>query len=69
QVYKDGFAWFEAVGREKGKKDAGVEVLRLSEENWSGAHEIWQGKKKTNGGIEKEVRTFGRELRRLLGAT
>jgi len=66
QVYRDGFAWLEAVGRERGRWDAGVEVLRLSEENWCGGN-LW-GVKKSEEEVQKALRTFGRELRRLLGS-
>ncbi|KAK3082006.1 hypothetical protein LTS18_008444 [Coniosporium uncinatum] len=69
QVHRDGLAWLEAVGKEKGRRDAGVEVLRLSEENWAGGpYGRWFGKKPSGEEIEREVRKFGRELRRLLGA-
>jgi hypothetical protein len=63
QIYRNAFPWLEAVGAAKGKPDAAVDVLRLSDEFCMGGY--YYGTVSSNAEI---IEKFKARLSKLLGA-
>lgn len=66
QLYRDGHFFFERFGAVKGKKDAIVDVLQLSENNFDRSGYYWGGNSPTPN-VDECRAAFVAELRRLLG--
>lgn len=62
QLYRDGFHWLEAVGAAKGKFDAAIELLEISESNLSRFVSVRENDLSPNDWVEQ----FDAELRKLL---
>lgn len=67
QLYRDGHHFFEQFGAANGRKDAVLDVLQLSDNNYDGtAGWYWQSGTPTSS-VEENKEAFRVELRRLLG--
>lgn len=62
QLYRDGFHWLEAVGVAKGKFDAAIDVLEISDENWR----RYYGRVADAPSPEHQREAFNAQLRRML---
>ncbi|KAF2004315.1 hypothetical protein P154DRAFT_560774 [Amniculicola lignicola CBS 123094] len=62
QIYRDAFPWLEAVGAAKGKVDAAVDQLTVSNTNFQGR--FWQ--RRDNTDPVKDLEDFKGELSKLL---
>ena len=63
QLYRDGFHWLEAMGVAKGKYDAAIEVIEISDDNWIGLGNTGFIEDETR---ERKTEEFRAELRRML---
>ena len=63
QVYRDGFHWLEAVGAAKGKCDAAVEIVDISDECLIRGYYLGGEREQTLDELREQFRA---ELRRLL---
>ncbi|KAF2734099.1 hypothetical protein EJ04DRAFT_494072 [Polyplosphaeria fusca] len=66
QIYRDGFPWLEAVGVAKGEYDAAVDLIELTEDNFSGRS--WRRPTQSTHTLEENMAEFKIELRKLLAA-
>ena len=66
QLYRDAFPWLEAVGVAKGKVDAALEVLQISEDVFD--HPYWHNSQRRTVSGEEGLEKFREGLGRLLGA-
>jgi hypothetical protein len=64
KTFRDCYPWLEAIGKAKGKTDAGVEIIRIDEENFDG--HVWRAGGYQVPKIDEELEVFRKELRRLL---
>lgn len=66
QLYRDGHFFFEQFGAANSRKDAVVDVLELSDDNFEGgAGWLWHPRTGLSS-VEENKEAFGAELRRLL---
>lgn len=65
QVYRDGFPWLEAVGVEKGRLDAAIDLIEMADRNFDSG---WRNRGSQTRTHEESMEEFRGELRKLLGA-
>ena len=63
QLYRDGFHWLEALGAVKGKFDAAIDVLEISDENW---HRYYGHGAENAPSPEEKREQFNAQLRKML---
>lgn len=66
QIYRDAFPWLEAVGRNTGKADGAVEILKCKVESFESRQ--WNGVSSVKIPGEEKYQEFQAALTKLLGA-
>ena len=66
QLYRDAFHWLEAMGVQKGKFDAAVDIIQISDRYLTGEAFAPMHMHASESGAEKSMEVFRSELRKLL---
>jgi hypothetical protein len=66
KAFRDCYPWFEAIGKEKGKADAAVEMIQIHESNFGRNYS--RGNDVEEPEMDENLEGFRQELRRLLKA-